>query len=202
MITLSFLFWKSKMSKKSPFDYSPIHHVMNILSLPSSLYPQAEALYEKSFPEEERRDSHEWHDYWLNKEGFSIHAILTNGDVFAGFISYWQFDDFIYVEHFALSPTLRGNGIGGKVLEHFISQFQTRPILLEVEEPCNEIAARRIAFYKRHHFTLLPNPYLQPPYRPGGLSVPLHIMCTMPQVVISKYDQFVSVLQREVYGCC
>lgn len=190
------------MSKKVHLIIHPYIYIMNILPLPPSLYPQAEALYEKSFPEEERRDSHEWHDYWLNRERFSIDAILTDGDVFAGFISYWQFDDFIYVEHFALSPTLRGNGIGGKVLEHFISQFQTRPILLEVEEPCNEIATRRIAFYKRHHFTLLPNPYLQPPYQPGGSSVPLHIMCTMPQVVKAKFDQLVSVLQREVYGCC
>lgn len=173
---------------------------MNISPLSPSLYPQAEALYEKSFPEEERRDSREWHDYWLNRKEFSIWAILTDENVFAGFISYWQFDEFVYVEHFAISPTLRSNGIGGKALEHFISQYSSQPILLEVEEPCNDIAARRIAFYERHHFTLLSNPYLQPPYRPGGAAVPLHIMCTMPQVVKSKYEELVSILHREVYG--
>lgn len=173
---------------------------MNISPLSPSLYPQAEVLYEKSFPEEERRDSREWHDYWLKRENFSIRAILTDESVFAGFISYWQFEECIYVEHFAISPTLRGNGIGGIALEHFISQYPSLPILLEVEEPNNDMATRRIAFYKRHHFTLLPNPYLQPPYRPEGESLPLHIMCTMPQVVKSKYDKFVSVLHQEVYG--
>ena len=172
---------------------------MQLSPLTPSHYPQAEALYEQSFPEIERRDSQKWKQLWLTNDHFFIDVICTNNQSFGGFISYWLFPDFVYIEHFATSPTLRGKGIGGKCLDLFVERFPTLPIILEVEMPTDTTSARRIAFYKRHHFTLLPLPYAQPPYRQEGESLPMHIMCTHPQDVTLRFEQMINNLHREVY---
>lgn len=173
---------------------------MQLSPLTPSFYPQAVVLYEQSFPEIERRDSTKWKQLWLDNRHFFIDAILLNDQDFGGFISYWLFPDFVYIEHFATSPTLRGKGIGGKCLDLFSERYSTLPIILEVEMATNPTSARRIAFYERHKFTLLSQPYTQPPYHQGGDSLPMHIMCTHPQNVTLQFKDMINDLHREVYG--
>lgn len=74
-------------------------------------------------------------------------------------ISYWTMGDFYYIEHFAIDPSLRNGGYGKRVLEMIKKQLKG-PIVLEVEEPNDEMSTRRIHFYKRLEFTLhkKPNP--------------------------------------------
>ncbi len=57
---------------------------------------------------------------------------------------------FYYIEHFAIDPSLRNGGYGKRVLEVDELKKQLKgPIVLEVEEPNDEMSTRRIHFYKR-----------------------------------------------------
>jgi len=83
---------------------------------------------------------------------FRILVICDDAGHYAGFISYWQFDTFAYIEHFAVNPAARGGGIGACALREFRA-MSGLPVVLEVERPgSNDMADRRIAFYRRNGF--------------------------------------------------
>lgn len=133
-------------------------------------------LYTDAFPIEERRP---W-DALIDKlsdsgSHFHIMAIYSRGHL-SGFISWWEMNDFRYIEHFAVDTRLRGSGIGAKAITRFVTQGS--PVILEVEPADTGLmAARRINFYKRCGFTPHPGfPYIQPPYAPGLPSMPLMLM--------------------------
>lgn len=136
-----------------------------------------ERLYLDSFPPEERR---EWQDI-VERSRSSDHPLhftfVTRRGEAAGFITWWQFSKFRYVEHFAIRPAMRGGGIGAKAMKLFVGQRRT-PVVLEVELPAaSEMAERRVHFYERCGFTAHPGyEYIQPPYAEGLPSVPLMLM--------------------------
>ena len=78
---------------------------------------------------------------------FCNNVIVEDGKP-VGMISYWDMGDFYYIEHFAIDPSLRNGGYGKRVLESIQTKLQG-PIVLEVEEPTEEMRIRRINFYKR-----------------------------------------------------
>ena len=83
-----------------------------------------------------------------------LRTIVRDGEL-AGMISYWNFGTFVYVEHFAIDPSLRGGGTGSEVLAE-LRRSLGRPVVLEVERPAdsNPMAARRIgAFIAATAFT-------------------------------------------------
>ena len=129
-------------------------------------YRFTEQLLTAAFPPEEYRDFEELRVLTQDDPRFRNHAILDRGEP-VGVLSYWDFGRFHYVEHFAVCPGMRNRGYGRKVLGMLRSRLHT-PVVLEVERPDSELAARRIAFYRRNGFTLWESDYVQPPYRPGG----------------------------------
>ena len=76
----------------------------------------AERLYLSSFPEDERREVSDWLTYTWSKPEF-YNNIIEHGGCKTGFISFWDFGDFIYVEHFAMDVCVRGRGLGGMAIE-------------------------------------------------------------------------------------
>lgn len=82
---------------------------------------------------------------------------------------------------FAVAPAGRGKGIGGEFLRRY-QQSGTTSVILEVEHPNTEIAARRIGFYERHGFVLNHYEYYQPAMREGQKPLPLLIM-SWPQAL-------------------
>lgn len=138
-------------------------------------FADAAALYLEAFPEVERRPL-EALERLVDMPGgnFVFSGVFVEGE-FGGFITYWDFDSFIYAEHFAVLPSMRGRNIGGAVLEQLKSSVG-KPVILEVEPPQTEMAARRIGFYRRHGFEVVEKDYLQPSYRPGGDPLPLWLL--------------------------
>lgn len=63
-------------------------------------------LYMISFPVFEQRTDEQQDDAFscLN---YHLNAYAEDG-CFIGFISYWEFSDYIYIEHFAINQSLRG----------------------------------------------------------------------------------------------
>ena len=116
-----------------------------------------------------------------------------------GLLTTWTFDSFTYIEHFALSPGVRGRGYGSEALAMRIARTE-QPRILEAEPPTDELTRRRIGFYERSGFTLYDYPYVQPAYTADSQPVPLCLMGTLDTQDI-MLDQVSRTLHREVYGC-
>jgi ribosomal protein S18 acetylase RimI-like enzyme len=126
-------------------------------------------LYSEAFPPEERRTTSDLLRMLQQKEMF-FSAILLEEQV-VGLIVYWRFEGFNYLEHLAVLPSRRKQGIGEMVLKEL--QKEEAPILLEVEIPHDEDSTQRVTFYHRLGFRALPVYYHQPPYRKGEKVVPM-----------------------------
>lgn len=166
----------------------------------NDIIPEAvKSTYLGSFPEEERRD---WEDIAARVSAgdpiFSLYLIRNNGDP-VGFVTTWRLPDALYVEHLAVYPDKRSGGIGSAVLAEIADIAAGKPVVLEVELPeTSDEARRRIEFYTRNGFMAMDQyPYFQPPYRPGGPTVPLMLMVTSP---LPDPDRFVIMLHTLVYN--
>lgn len=153
----------------------------------SSHYEFVEELLVSAFPVEERRDNNLQREYTDQKENFHCVLIQTcQGDP-VGVITYWDFTDFIYIEHLAITKQLQGKGYGKKALQTLLEEKKL-PFILEVEIPTclNDLAFRRIGFYKRLGFRLRRIPYNQPPYRVGDKWYPMKLMTIGKFPLINK----------------
>lgn len=126
-------------------------------------------LYEESFPSEERRTTSELLRM-LNVQEMYFTAVLLE-EVVVGFVVYWQFGQFRYIEHLAIYPAHRRKGFGDAILKQL--RNEGKPLLLEVEIPYDLTSTQRVGFYNRAGFSALPVYYHQPPYRKGEAVVPM-----------------------------
>lgn len=161
-------------------------------------YAFVEHLMHTAFPQEERRDTLQQREFSDVHPLFSNNIILEDGTPI-GMISYWNMGDFFYIEHFAIDPTLRNGGYGKRVLESIKEQLQG-PIVLEVEEPTDEMSSRRINFYKRLGFILIEKTYMQPPYRKGDNELPMFLMVYGEMKMDSNFEKVKNTIYKEVYG--
>lgn len=158
---------------------------------------ELEGLYVASFPPEERR---EWTDVTARaaRGDLSLYGIRLGGRI-AGMVTVWHLGGVEYVEHFAVDPTVRGNGLGGRAIDEVVARAGDRPVVLEVERPgSNDMASRRIGFYSRHGFKSIEDfDYVQPPYGDGLPWVPLMLMSSaeIDPVAVARE------LYVTVYGC-
>ena len=132
-------------------------------------------IIEASFPEDEYR-TYDEQKALLDNEAYEVYTVLNYDDnTIKSFIAVLEFDYFVFIEHFAVNPTHRNNGVGSEFLRKFV-RMQEKIVCLEVEPPDNEMASRRIGFYKRNNFFLNKYPYTQPPISVGKNPVNLLIM--------------------------
>lgn len=153
-------------------------------------------IYEKSFPIEERRDFSLVLDIYKT-DSLSLNLIYDN-ETMVGILNYWDFNEFCYIEHLAISEQYRNRKIASKVLEQL--NAQNRLIVLEVELPNDELSKRRIGFYQRNSFSIQPYPYVQPPYRKGEQGIKMHIMAnTQMPINKAKYEEIITLIEKKVY---
>ena len=69
-----------------------------------------------------------------------------------------------------------------------------------VEMPEEEMAIRRINFYKRQGFTLWEKPYMQPPYKSGDDYLPMLLMAYGDLECDKDFEQVKKCIYREVYN--
>ena len=161
------------------------------------------SLYELSFPVDERR-LYESPEHFLaflkSREGkFCAYEIMDGGS-FAGFITSWEFEGYVYVEHFAVDGSMRGSGIGSEAFSLLLEKAaqKGKPLILEVEMPEDELSRRRIGFYERLGGKLRTDfEYVQPPYRKDSSPLPMRIM-TWGEIELGP-DTLRPML-RDVYG--
>ena len=165
-------------------------------------YPRFLQIYNESFPEDERRlyrvAGHV--EEVVREKGGKFRGFVYDdgGDFFLGVMTYWIFEGYVYVEHFAVDPNQRGKSIGSKMLGHLFETVSPN-VLIEVEMPGLPETDRRIAFYERNGFRKREEiKYIQPPYSPGQKGMQLLIM-THGEVEIKDMGDMEEML-REVYN--
>ena len=159
-----------------------------------------EHLYIESFPLSERRPVDLMFDFYNSNPRFRISvAIRDNKRI--GFLTHWDLGDFIFIEHFAISPDFRNGGNGGKVMKSFIAQM-TKAIVIEVELPTTILADRRIGFYQRIGFRLWDDIlYHQPAYYEETGTIPMKLMTHGDIELKENLTEIRNTIYDEVYGC-
>ncbi len=160
-------------------------------------FSKAYSLLEVSFPSDERRSFLNQQLLFQNKPSYEM--LLSQDETSANaLLTLWHFPRFIFVEHLAVSPNLRGQGHGSELIKkHLFSQ--KLPVVLEVELPENSLARRRIEFYKRLGFTLNTYPYRQPPYEKGKAPLSLYLMSYPKELSKEDYEMVCENLYQTVY---
>ena len=152
-------------------------------------FDQVYTLMEESFPKDEYRDYQKQKELFQNPEFREIKA----------FFAVWEFETFIYVEHFAVNPVLRNGGVGSRMLKA-LTEDAEKMIILEVEPPTEEIAVRRVRFYERNGFFFNDYPYIQPSMGEGRKETPLFLMSTERKIDEEEYRMIRNTLYTKVYG--
>ena len=79
------------------------------------------------------------------------------------FIAYWEFDSYIYIEHLAVNPELRGNNIGSDTLNKLASLVD-KVIILEIDPVKDDVSKKRLAFYEKLGYRVNPYQHFHPAY--------------------------------------
>ena len=157
------------------------------------LFDRAFSLYESAFPAPERRDAPELQRV-MQRPDYHPALILENGQL-VGILFYWETEDFVFLEHFATLPQLRGHGLGAKALE--LLKQKAKPVLLEIEPPEDALTRRRYGFYRRNGFVKNPHRHIQPKYRLDDRPLELNILSYPAPVDQAFYSRFRAYLTRE-----
>ena len=181
--------------------------MITLTNLAESDHPHfAQNLFEEAFPEQERPPFSTIRQRMAATESTTTHKnagkfhflVATNGDEPVGILTYWTFENLVYVEHFAIDEELRNQGLGKAVFLNFLSQQQEQ-VVLEIELPNTEEADHRLEFYASMGFFQNPQPYEQPSYHNDGRTVPMIIMSKY-ELDDDEFSEIRDLLYREVYG--
>ena len=157
-------------------------------------YQTVDRLYETAFPYHEKRDERA-KQAALDNESYHLNAWHFN-DIFVGFIGCWQFDDYAYIEHLAIDPSLRSQGFGKKVLERFMVQHPLT--ILEIDPLTTEIANRRLRFYQGLGFVENSYPHAHPSYHSEISDHELVVLSSKKIISNEQYVIFINDLKNIV----
>lgn len=155
-------------------------------------FKKAAELYKISFPPHEQREPFS-QEAIMNDPHYHFDVIYDDNE-FIGEVLYWDIGDFLYIEHFCISPEKRNKRYGQKTLE--IMQY--RPLILEIDPPIDEISKRRKNFYERNGFFENPYSHIHPPYHEGNMGHELIIMSSPRTLTQAEYDRFRNYLNNTV----
>lgn len=171
---------------------------MNIVRLANKNSPLYEAfrnVYRVSFPIYEQRTEIQQEDAFSSSH-YHLDCYMQS-DCFVGFIAYWAFDRYVYVEHFAIHPELRGGGFGGKILTTLISNENKR-VILEIDPIADEVSSARMRFYQSYGFSENSYPHIHPAYREEYPGHNLIVMTTRGYMTESEYTLFLTDLRTVI----
>ena len=150
-------------------------------------YSEFKSLYSSSFPIFEQRTEEQQKIAFLHPQYHLIAYAEENK--FIGFISYWEFPAYIYIEHFAVNESLRGNGIGSNLLNKFIGEH-SKIIILEIDPITDMISTARLRFYQKCGFFTNDYHHIHPAYRKEFEGHSLIVLSTKRKITKNEYDLF------------
>ncbi len=151
-----------------------------------------------SFPLDEYRPFKEQKNLLAN-DSYNIYVLTDESkQKVKAFIAVWLFNEFAFIEHFAVDAKHRSGGIGSQILQEVVHLLKCT-ILLEVEHPKNDMSKKRIEFYMRNGFFLNEYPYVQPAISMGRKEIPLLIMSYGKEITLGEFENYKSVIYKNVY---
>ncbi|MBQ8868920.1 MAG: GNAT family N-acetyltransferase [Oscillospiraceae bacterium] len=156
------------------------------------------SLMKTSFPKSERRTKAAFRKLCEDEALYKIYALFSENRLCA-FLTVWEFESFTFGDHFAVSPALRGGGIGTKMLAELKAQC-TLPFIIEVELPETEMAMRRIGFYERSGLKLCDFDYILPAMQKGCESIPMRIMAYPSALTETEFEPIKKEIYKTVYN--
>ena len=154
-------------------------------------------LLQDSFPVNEYRTYQE-QKALLEQPEYQIYVYKHQSDAITALLAVWEFDTLVFVEHFAVNPIYRNQGIGGRMLDELLQRVDKR-VCLEVEPPVDGITSGRVRFYERHGFFLNHYPYMQPAMSEGKSAIPLLVMTYGDKVNEEEFEALKQKLYTRVY---
>ncbi len=174
---------------------------MDFIRVTSADHPdfdRAFRLYQEGFPLHEQRTREKQEALLAHPE--YRYYVIREGIAFAGILLCWEAGDFIYVEHFAIAPELRGRNLGTRALE--LLGGRDSAIVLEIDPPEDEVSRRRRHFYERAGFFANSRPHVHPPYLSGHAGHPLVVMTSPEAWGRDRLDGFARYLRDTVMADC
>lgn len=163
----------------------------------SKLWEQVWRLYTDSFPVYERRRISS-HSRACEDGQFNTCIAIDNGNLLA-LLFYWKYDNYIYIEHIAVLPELRGKNIGSELLTEFIRLNQGKKLILEIDPPIDDISKRRLSFYEKVGFLDTGYSYIHPSFtKSGGQEHELHILSYPEVITEEEFGQFKQYMKDRV----
>lgn len=156
--------------------------LVRLKNISDTFFQEAWELYEDAFPFEERRQF-DGQCIVLQNDSYHFNVLIDNNQ-FKGFILWWDFETYKYIDHFATVVKERNKGLGKLILNKFINHTD-KSIILEVELPTSNINERRIKFYERIGFKLNQHYYEIPPVQKDQVPLQLLIM-SYPNTISEK----------------
>lgn len=143
-------------------------------------------------------------EYNYMKDTFyaGLYQVLTlkDNDQIVGIMSFYQHDDFRFIDYFAIDGSLKGKGMGSKMLQYFIN-LDDKMVILEVEHPEDEQSKRRIAFYQRNGLYLNNQfEYFVPPVRNLKHRLYFHLMSSKRKINNIEFEKYYPQILKMVYG--
>lgn len=125
-------------------------------------------------------------------------CFIKKDNEIVGYFSYWEFDSFIFGEHFAVLKELRNQTIGTQFLNQFLIKLK-KLFIFEVERPTDEISKRRIDFYLRNNIQINKFKYFQPSYHRGEDKIPMYVASYPNKLTYKEFLNYTKVVKRVVY---
>jgi hypothetical protein len=170
------------------------HPQLAIISPSLLIWKDYYNLYQSSFPEDERRSESSLILMFENPHFFP-NIIELNGH-YIGLFNFWNFDNFFYIEHFAMEPKMRSKGYGKEFLLKFM---HNKMVVLECEYPTNRLKSRRFSFYQNIGFQSFPFSYIQPSYSADKNAIPMLLLTNSNYVNKDSFDEVSSLIAKLVY---
>lgn len=124
------------------------------LTIHSPHVSAAQALYERAFPENERRD---FSAMLTDASGVCDFVTLEQDDLFAGFACTLCCIGIAHIIYFAVEESLRGKGLGSQILSMLHERYAPQRVIVDIERcgdlyPDNAQRLARKAFYLRAQY--------------------------------------------------
>ncbi len=152
----------------------------------------------EAFPNNER-SSYNIQKGLFDLPNYNCKTIEENGEIL-GFICYWCFDDFNYIEHIGISKKHRGKGLGSKLIKEIINLG--KKIILEIEDTQvkdNDKELKRLNFYKNLGFQLINQEYYQLPLNKNDKPIKMELLSYPKLFTDKEIKDTITIIKDNVY---
>ena len=137
-----------------------------IKSIEDEWYNEFYRIYSISFPVYEQRNKQQQISAFSDRR-YNLYFLIgkdeSDNEVMLSFIAFWDFEEYAYVEHFAVNDKYRGANIGTDTLMKF-KETVKKNVVLEIDPVVDDVSSKRFEFYKKIGFGLCSYKHTHPAY--------------------------------------